>query len=78
MNMIIPWQEIPPDTLESLITEFILREGTDYGDYEVSLASKISQVKEQFKQNKIVIIWSEINESVNIVPAESIRYIDEV
>ncbi|SET40431.1 YheU family protein [Thorsellia anophelis] len=75
--MIIPWQELETDTLDSLITEFILREGTDYGDYEVSLASKVREVKEQFQQNKLAIIWSEINESVNIVPIDSIHYMDE-
>ncbi|MVD31212.1 YheU family protein, partial [Vibrio cholerae] len=30
--MIIPWQEIAPETLDNLIREFVLREGTDYGD----------------------------------------------
>ena len=27
--MIIPWQDISPETLENLIREFVLREGTD-------------------------------------------------
>ncbi len=26
--MIIPWQDIAPETLENLIKEFVLREGT--------------------------------------------------
>jgi len=39
--MIIPWQDIAPETLENLIREFVLREGTDYGAVEISLQNKI-------------------------------------
>ena len=30
--MIIPWQQLPAATLDSLIESFVLREGTDYGE----------------------------------------------
>lgn len=32
--MIIPWQELTPETLENLIESYVLREGTDYGAQE--------------------------------------------
>jgi len=51
--MIIPWQDIAPETLENLIKEFVLREGTDYGDVEISLQSKIDQVKQQLQLNQL-------------------------
>lgn len=38
--MIIPWQDIAPETLTNLIEQFILREGTDYGEVEISLVIK--------------------------------------
>jgi len=41
--MIIPWQDIAPETLENLIREFVLREGTDYGTVEISLQSGSSK-----------------------------------
>lgn len=41
--MIIPWQEISADALSNLIREFVLREGTDYGESEVSLEQKSSK-----------------------------------
>jgi uncharacterized protein YheU (UPF0270 family) len=64
--MIVPWQEIPPDTLDNLITEFVLREGTDYGNVEVNLAIKIEQIKFQLSRNEAVIVYSELHESVDI------------
>ncbi len=64
--MIVPWQDIAPETLDNLIREFVLREGTDYGDAETTLESKIEQVKAQLKANKAVVVYSELHESVDI------------
>ncbi len=64
--MIIPWQDIAPDTLENLIREFVLREGTDYGSVEVSLQEKIDQVKLQLERREAVIVYSELHETVDI------------
>ncbi|MDW6002769.1 YheU family protein [Vibrio mangrovi] len=64
--MIVPWQTIDPDTLDNLIREFILREGTDYGEQEVSLEDKVAQVKQQIQTGEAVIVYSELHESVDI------------
>lgn len=64
--MIIPWQELEESTLHNILDSFILREGTDYGEREFSLAEKRQQLLAQLKAEKIVIVWSELNESVDI------------
>ncbi len=64
--MIVPWQDIAPDTLENLIKEFILREGTDYGEVEISLDKKVQQVKALLASGEAVIVYSELHESVDI------------
>ncbi|MDF2154696.1 YheU family protein [Vibrio sp. CAU 1672] len=64
--MIVPWQEIAPETLENLIREFVLREGTDYGEIERSLQSKIDQVKHQLQAGEAVVVFSELHETVDI------------
>ncbi|EGP05521.1 hypothetical protein GEW_07148 [Pasteurella multocida subsp. gallicida str. Anand1_poultry] len=38
--MIIPWQELEEETLNNIVESFILREGTDYGQCELSLEQK--------------------------------------
>jgi len=68
--MIIPHNEIAPDTLEALIKEFVLREGTDYGLEDIDLTDKIEQVKAQLQQGSAVIVFSELHETVNIMPAD--------
>ncbi|MCS0382365.1 YheU family protein [Vibrio diabolicus] len=64
--MIIPWQDIAPETLENLIREFVLREGTDYGTVEISLQDKVDQVKNQLEKGEAVIVFSELHETVDI------------
>ena len=64
--MIVPWQDIAPETLENLISEFVLREGTDYGEVEVSLEHKIDQIKALLRSGDAVIVYSELHESVDI------------
>ena len=68
--MIIPLEQINKDTLTAIIEEFILREGTDYGVIDASKADKIAQVKLQLQQGSAVIVYSELHESVNILPRE--------
>lgn len=64
--MIVPWQSIPDQTLRNLIEHFVLREGTDYGDQEVSFEHKIEQVYAKLKCQKAVLMYSELHETVDI------------
>ncbi|MGO1296076.1 MAG: YheU family protein [Vibrio sp.] len=64
--MIIPWQHIDADTLDNLIREFVLREGTDYGSLEVTLDQKVQQVKQQIQSGDAVVVYSELHETVDI------------
>lgn len=66
--MQIPWKNIDPITLENLIESYVLREGTDYGEEEKSLADKVADVRRQLEAGEAIIVYSELHESVNIVP----------
>ncbi|MEX0444982.1 YheU family protein [Xenorhabdus sp. SGI246] len=71
--MIIPWQQVEPDTLLNLIESFVLREGTDYGELEKTLEQKVQDVKHQLEQGEALLVWSELHETVNIMPKEMFR-----
>lgn len=68
--MQIPLEALDKDTLDNIIEAFILREGTDYGVDEMSLADKIADVKHQLETKSAVIVYSELHETVNIMPAD--------
>ena len=71
--MIIPWQQLPAATLDNLLQEYASRDGTDYGQVETSLADKVEQLKLQLLQGKVVIVYSELHESVNLMLAEEFQ-----
>ncbi|PAY03181.1 hypothetical protein CKO50_00560 [Pseudoalteromonas sp. HM-SA03] len=71
--MLIPYQQLPQETLDNLIEHYVLREGTDYGDTEVSTESKVTQVKAQLKSGEALIVFSELHESVNIVSKQQFQ-----
>lgn len=66
--MIIPWQQLEPETLENLIESFVLREGTDYGEQERTLQQKVDDVRRQLQSGEVVLVWSELHETINIMP----------
>ncbi|PHM27262.1 YheU family protein [Xenorhabdus ehlersii] len=71
--MIIPWQQLEADTLHSLIESFVLREGTDYGEQEKTLEQKVQDVKRQLERGEVLLVWSELHGTVNILPKEMFR-----
>ncbi|MEH6451974.1 MAG: YheU family protein [Psychromonas sp.] len=71
--MLIPYQDLDLDTLHNLIEYFILREGTDYGEHEVSLEEKTEKVLQQLKQGSVVILYSELSESVTLMHKDQVE-----
>ena len=69
--MIIPYTDIAPATLNSLIEEFVTRDGTDYGDTEASMATKVQQVINQLERKEVFIVYSEEYETCNIKTKDS-------
>ncbi|KFZ27997.1 hypothetical protein IDAT_12065 [Pseudidiomarina atlantica] len=69
--MLIPWQQLSAETLDSVIESYVLREGTDYGWEEKSLAEKVEDVRAQLQRGEAVLVWSELHETLNIMPPDA-------
>lgn len=65
--MIIPLSSIPQDTLHNLVESFVLREGTDYGEMEHTLAQKVNHVMMQLNTGEVCVQYSELHETITIV-----------
>ena len=70
--MIIPVSELSADMLTAIIEQYVLSEGTDYGDREYSLEQKVDHVRARLERGEAVIVYSELHESVNILPASQV------
>jgi len=63
----IPYDQLSPEALNGVIEEFVTRDGTDYGEIEISLETKINQVLNQLKSGKAVIVFDSESETCNIL-----------
>jgi uncharacterized protein YheU (UPF0270 family) len=66
----VPCSALSNETLERLITEFVTRDGTDYGGTERPLADKIADVRRQLARGEAKIVYDPESETANIVPAK--------
>lgn len=68
--MIIPIADLAADTLRNIVEGFVLREGTEYGEVDCSLEDKVTQVIGQLNAGEALLVYSELHETVNIVPKD--------
>ena len=64
----VPHTELAPELLRAVIESFVLREGTDYGEREVSLDDKVARVLRQLQRGEARILYDPETESVAIAP----------
>jgi len=67
----IPYDALAPDTLARVIESFVLREGTDYGEREVSLDQKIAEVLAQLKRGEARILFEPESGTITIAPKQA-------
>ena len=53
----IDHRQLEPDTLDNLLTEIVLREGTDYGEQEMSIEDKKRQLQSSLETGKTMIVY---------------------
>lgn len=62
----VPVASLSAETLNAVIESFILREGTDYGSVEVSLETKIRQVRTQIEKRDVILVFDIESETVTL------------
>ena len=71
MNMIIQPNMLEEATLKNFVEEFVTRNGTDNGD-DSSLQQRVNAVMNQLALKQVVIVYDDVTETANIVPADSV------
>jgi len=56
----------------AIIQEFVTRDGTDYGESETDLETKVSQILNQLHAGKAVIVFDQKTETCSIVSKEAL------
>lgn len=69
----VPHTDLAADVLRAVIESFVLREGTDYGEREFSLAEKVARVHRQLERGDAEIRFDPQTASVDIVERQASR-----
>ena len=69
-GLIVPYNELSPDTLQALIEDFVTRDGTDYGHDEKSRQDKAEHLLTLLKAGKLLITYNENTETCGLVTKE--------
>jgi uncharacterized protein len=64
--MIIPLNQLDPDTLSALIEDFVTRDGAVHGHHDATIDQMTATVRAQLKSGTAEIIYDEEDESWTI------------
>jgi len=70
--MIIPVDQLNPDTLNQVIREFLMRQGEDWGLAEGHLDDAIQHARGSLIKGDLVLYWDENEESLTILSKEEV------
>jgi uncharacterized protein YheU (UPF0270 family) len=71
--MLVPWDQVNQETLTSLLEEFVTRDGTDYGEQEMSVGSRVAQAMSRLKSGEVVIWFDAVTESVTLMTKDDAK-----
>jgi len=63
----IPHSALSAQALRGVIESFVLREGTDYGERERTLESKVASILRQLERGEVRIVFYPLSRSVDII-----------
>lgn len=67
----VPYTELSPEALRGVVECYVLREGTDYGDRDITLDQKVAQVLSHLQRGEARVMFDPDTETVTI--AEAVR-----
>jgi len=66
------WQDLSEAALTGVIEDFVTREGTEYGQHETPLETKVATVKRQLEKGLVVIVFDPESETCSIQTADAL------
>jgi uncharacterized protein YheU (UPF0270 family) len=72
-RVLVPWDKLSPEALQSVMEEYVTREGTEYGEVEVSLADKVRDVRRQLERGDVVVVFDLALQTANLLTAREAK-----
>jgi uncharacterized protein YheU (UPF0270 family) len=66
--IVVPPQRLQPDVLQTLLEEYANRDGTDYGERELTQDEKVGRLQRQLNDGDLRILYDIDSEQWDLVP----------
>jgi uncharacterized protein YheU (UPF0270 family) len=70
--VVLSSEQLSESALRGLVEEFVTRDGTDYGNAELSLEEKVARLERQLASGDAKIVFDPESETVNVVLAREL------
>lgn len=74
MDTVIPFDSLDPDTLVNVLNDIVSRDGTDYGDYDLSTEQKRLQALRALQSGQAVLVFDTESETIQLVSKQSLDH----
>ncbi|MEH6549791.1 MAG: YheU family protein [Pseudomonadales bacterium] len=71
--LLVPYDQLSEAALSGMMEEYVSRDGTDYGEQELSLDAKVGRLRVQLQRGQVVIVFDSETESCNLFTAEQFQ-----
>ena len=76
MDTLIPHESLEQPTLLNILEDVVTRDGTDYGEYDLSLEQKCQQAMALLKKKEAFLIFDTESETVKLINQDQLRQYD--
>ncbi|CUB03051.1 YheU family protein [Marinomonas fungiae] len=73
MDTVIPFESLERETLENVLNDIVSRDGTDYGEYDLSLEQKREQALRALKSGDAVLLFDTESETIQLVGKRALQ-----
>lgn len=73
MDTLIPYESLEIATLTNILEDVVTRDGTDYGNYDVSLEQKCQQAMNMLKQKQAFLVFDTESESIKLINKDQLN-----
>ncbi|TBR43141.1 YheU family protein [Marinomonas agarivorans] len=73
MDTLIPYDSLAPATLANILEDIVTRDGTDYGNYDLSLEQKCQQAMTMLQQGNAFLVFDTESETIKLLNKEQLN-----
>ncbi len=73
LPVLVPFERLDGETLQRMLEDFATRDGTDYGETELSLNARVQIIHRQLRSGEAKLVFYPGDESLQLITAQEAK-----